>query len=83
MTKTITEPTELRAPRTFTQMLAAVLRHISDNLDGGPQKAPTIEELSSAQLYDARVALLAAEAEEERLRFTVGMLRERVKRLAA
>ena len=79
---TLTEHTERRAPRTFAQMLAALLRAASDRLDGGPTVAPAVADLKARQLYAAEVALLNAEAEEERHRFTVGMLRERVKRLA-
>ena len=78
---TLTEHHEPREPRTFAQTLAAVLRHVTDNLDGGPTVAPALADLKSRQLYDAQVALLAADAEEEPHRFTAGMLPKRVKRL--
>ena len=68
---TLTEHHEPRAPRTFAQTLAAVLRHVSDNLDGGPTVAPALADLKSRQLYDAQVALLGAAADRNFERWPV------------
>ncbi len=46
-----------------------------------PAARPEIRALKEAQRYEVEVALLDAEADEERQRFTVGMLRERLRRL--
>lgn len=62
--------------------IANVLRSLADRLDPLPPAArPEIRALKEAQRYEVEVALLDAEADEERQRFTVGMLRERLRRL--
>jgi hypothetical protein len=62
--------------------IAAALRRAADRLDPPlPAPRPEIKQLKEAQRYEVEVALLDAEADEERQRFTVGMLRERLRRL--
>jgi hypothetical protein len=62
--------------------IANVLRSLADRLDPvPPAPRPEIKALKEAQRYEVEVALLDAEAEDERQRFTVGMLRERLRRL--
>lgn len=69
-------------PRTFTQWLAIILRVASERLDPSTVTVPSLDEIKREKLRDVCHALLDAEAEEERARHTVALLRERKKRLS-
>lgn len=81
---TLTEPnTETVAPsRTFTQWVGAILRAAGERLDPSTIAVPSVHEVVAQRLRAVDESLLVAEAEEERARHTVAMLRERRERLA-
>jgi hypothetical protein len=77
----LTETKRNVRPTSLTQFFAATLRALADRLAGVTAEPPSVGDLRAAQRYDAEIALLDAEAEAERYTFTVGMLRERLRRL--
>jgi hypothetical protein len=79
---TLEAPTAPTPPRTFVQWLAAILRVASEQLDPSTITVPSLDEIRREKLRDVCHALLDAEAEEERARHTVALLRERKKRLS-
>ena len=70
-----------RPPRTLAQSLAALLRAVGERIDPVTISPPSVREIRQHQAYDVEIALLDAEAEAERCRHTVAMLRERLGRL--
>lgn len=78
----LNETTVTAPPATMRQYLAAAAQALANKLAGRVAAAPTQADLRGVQLREAQVALIHAEAEEERWRFTVGMLRARAARLS-
>lgn len=69
------------AGQTFAQWLAGLIRHAADLVALETAKRPTLDALKQDLAYDVQLALLSAQAEEERYRHTVRMLQERLVRL--
>jgi hypothetical protein len=63
----------------MTQTLHALFTSLASRLAPPPPPGP--HQVAGMELHEARLALLAAEAESERARHGVEMLRERVARL--
>lgn len=72
---------QIAPPRTFTQWIGAILRATGERLDPVTVHVPSVSEVKASKLQEVEYTLLGAEAEEERARHTVAMLRERRTRL--
>lgn len=79
---TLNNPILQERPKTFAQVLASLFRSAANRIESDSLVPPAIDVIKEGLKYDVEVALLDAEAELERYRHTVAMLRERLGRLS-
>ncbi len=79
----LTQAIPLVKSTTMREWLAAIARHVTSRLEGDTIALPTVTEIAANKLRDTKLALMDAEADAERAKHTVAMLKARAERLSA